>query len=168
METQYMTTSKQLPIPPQNMMGNNQEAEVINTRFGEITINREDPIIFKTGMLGMPELMHYCLTDFPNKNMSSFKLLQSLDNLERSFIVLPMNLINSIIEQRDIDNACRDLEMSHDDTSILMIVTVHRTPSGTRLSINARAPIFINVESRTATQYVFHSNKYEIQHMISE
>ena len=51
--------------------------------------------------------------------------------------------------------------------ALLLVVTVHRQSNGVKLSVNARAPIFISTLRRVATQYVFHNNKYEIQHLVT-
>lgn len=161
-----MTGTGGVALPPQSMQ-EAAEAEVMDTRFGRVTIHRKHPLVFPNGLLGMPDKFEYCLTNFPSEKLSRFKLLQSLNDNELSFITLPVDVDNNIVERRDIDIACRDLEMKVDDLTMLLIVTVHRAGSNVRLSVNARAPIFIDTPRRVASQYVFHNNKYQIQHMIT-
>ena len=143
------------------------DSETLETRFGKVTVYRKNPLVFPNGLLGMPDKFEYCLTRFPSEKLSRFKLLQSLDDAELSFITLPVDVENAIVDKADIIAACRDLEMSEQDLTLLLVVTVHRAGSNVRLSVNARAPIFINTPRRVATQYVFHSAKYQIQHMIT-
>lgn len=161
-----MTGSGNVAMPPQ-MPNDVADTEVVNTRFGKVTVFRKNPVVFPNGLLGMPDKFEFCLTKFPSEKLARFKLLQSLDDLELSFITLPVEMDNAIIDKADIQAACKDLEIRQEDLSLLLIVTVHRTSSAVRLSVNARAPIFINTPRRIATQYVFHSNKYQIQHMIT-
>ena len=125
-------------------------------------------MIFPNGMLGIPDKFEYCLTGFPNEKLARFKLLQSLDDLELSFITLPVDIENNnIIEKADVETACRDLAIEMSQITMLLVVTVHRAGSQVRLSVNARAPIFVDTARRIAHQHVFHHSKYAIQHMIT-
>ncbi len=159
-----MTGSGSVAMPPQTMP---EETEMVDTRFGKVTIYRKNPIVFPNGLLGLPDKFEYCLTKFPSEKLARFKLLQSLDDNELSFITLPTDLDNAVIDKADILTACKDLDISPDDLTLLLIVTVHRAASNIRLSVNARAPLFVHTHRRVANQYVFHSNKYQIQHMVT-
>lgn len=140
--------------------------EVIDTRFGRVTIYRKSPIIFPNGMLGMPDKFQFCLTSFPSEKLSRFKLLQSLEEDALSFITLPVELDNTLVERGDIEQACRDLDVAVEQAAILFIVSVQRDVNGTQLLVNARAPIIMNVARRLAAQYVFHNSKYLIRQPI--
>ena len=153
--------------PPQ-MAPDGNAPEVVKTRFGEVKIYRTNPVVFPNGMLGIPDKFEYCLTGFPNAKLARFKLLQSLDDLELSFITLPIDIDNNnIVDKADVETACRDLAIDIKQITMLLVVTVHRAGSQVRLSVNARAPIFIDTARRIANQHVFHNSKYAIQHMIT-
>lgn len=141
--------------------------EVVDTRFGKVAIFRTNPLVFPNGMLGIPDKFEYCLTGFPNEKLARFKLLQSLDDMELSFITLPIDIENKIVERADIEVACRDLAININQITMLLVVTVHRAGNQVRLSVNARAPIFVDTARRIANQHVFHNSKYSIQHMIT-
>lgn len=143
------------------------QLEKIASRFGAITVDKAKAILFPVGILGMPEMHHFVLTDFPNPKLKQFKLLQSLDDHELSFITLPMDLDNTILDRADIDNACRDMEIAPEDLAVALIVSVHRGMTNVQLSVNARAPIFIDTHRQAAAQYVFTSSKYKVQHFIT-
>lgn len=147
--------------------GETAKRDEVETRFGKVTISRENPIQFPSGLLGMPEKTGYCLAQFPAKKFERFKLLQSLEDDSLSFITLPVEIDNGIIAKEDILQAAKDLKINADHLGLLMIVSVHREVDGVRLSVNARAPILMDVVKRTAHQYVFASNKYQIRHMIA-
>jgi flagellar assembly factor FliW len=49
----------------------------------------------------------------------------------------------------------------------LLMVSVHRTPGKTVLTVNARAPLLIDSQLRLAAQYVFQSDRYDVQHVIT-
>lgn len=162
-----MTGSGTAVVPPQMPEENRAGVEVIDTRFGKVKINRKNPIVFPNGMLGLPDKFEYCLTEFSSEKLKRFKLLQSLDDFDLSFICLPLSVENSIIDKADILIGCKDLDIPENDVTLLLVVTVHRQSNGVKLSVNARAPIFISTLRRVATQYVFHNNKYEIQHLVT-
>jgi flagellar assembly factor FliW len=140
--------------------------EVVDTRFGKIPLQRHNPIIFPRGLLGMPDRFHFFLTEFPSAHMSRFKLLQSLDDYSLSFITLPIGLQNDLVLAEDITAACREMEIEIEHLALLLIVSVQRAPGRVTLTVNARAPIFINSNMRLATQHVFQSDKYQVQQPI--
>jgi flagellar assembly factor FliW len=163
-EREIMTTSGQANMPP---IAELQAGEEIDTRFGRVTIYRTNPLVFPNGVLGIPDKYEYCLTNFPSEKLARFKLLQSLDEAELSFITLPLDIDNKIIDKADIETACKDLAYAPSNVTLLLLVTVHRAGNQVRLSVNARAPILIDTPRRIASQYVFHNSKYDIQHMIT-
>jgi len=158
----YMTGSGPAMLSqslPESVLG----TEEMETRFGRVTVYPQQPIVFPSGVLGLPERQNYCLTRFPSEKMARFKLLQSLDDSQLSFITLPVDLVNPLIEQADLEQAARDLEIDPASLAILLVVTVHRESGVAKLSVNARAPILIHANRRLATQYVFPNTKYLIR-----
>lgn len=139
----------------------------VETRFGKIRVRTDHPVVFTKGLLGMPEKRNFCLTQFPVEKFSQFKLLQSLDDNDLSFITLPVDFDNDIITRSDLEEGCKDLAMTPAQISLLLIVSVHRDVDQVRLSVNARAPLFIDVEKRVAEQYVLRNNNYLVRHMLS-
>jgi len=165
---EMMMTGSGPAILPQSAPDKDKpETETIDTRFGKVSIYRKNPIIFTNGMLGLPDKFQFCLANFPSEKMARFKLLQSLDDDGLAFITLPLETSNPLFEAADLAQAAKDLDIPAEHFTILLIVSVHRDASGVKLSVNARAPIFVHAVKRTATQYVFSNNKYEIRHMIS-
>jgi flagellar assembly factor FliW len=139
------------------------ETEEVDTRFGRIAISPRQAIHFPTGMLGIPDKLSYCLTHFPSTKMARFKILQSIEDAALSFITLPVDITNPIIERGDLEQAAQDLNMPLNDLAILLVVTVHRESGAVKLSTNARAPILVHVSRRVAAQYVFPNTKYLIR-----
>jgi flagellar assembly factor FliW len=93
--------------------------------------------------------------------------LQSLEDDNLSFIALPIDIDNKIIDRNDLEEGCSDLGFAEKDLALLLIVSVHRDVDQVRLSANARAPIFMDSKSRKAEQYVLRNNKYVVRHMIT-
>lgn len=140
--------------------------EDIDTRFGKVTISHDNPIAFPKGMLGMADMRSYCLLKFPVEKFARFKMLQSLDDYNLSFITLPIQVNNEIIAANDLQEAANDLGIKMQDLSLLLVVSVHRDVDHVKLSVNARAPIFIDVRKRTAEQIVLRNSNYQVRHMV--
>jgi flagellar assembly factor FliW len=143
------------------------ESLEIESRFGHVVVKPRNAINFLHGMPGIPGLISFCLTRIPNIKSEQFQLLQCLSNHTLSFIVVPSTYDNQLLEPKDLDDACAVLGINKENLLLLFIVTSHDLPTGRRLSVNAKAPVFIDIISKTAVQYIFQNNNYEIQHFIS-
>ena len=141
-------------------------SRTVDTRFGKVEINTQAALAFRKGLLGMPERSLYTLAKFPVQKFQQFQLLQSLEEDALSFITMPLPLDNDIIARVDIENAARDLGYSVDHVAMLLIVSVHRELKHVRLSVNARAPLFIDTQLQQGEQYVLRNDNYVVRHMI--
>lgn len=140
--------------------------EIIKSRFGEVMVDVNRAVSFPSGLLGMPDRAHFILANFSSPKMEQFTLLQSLEDASLSFITLPINIDNDIIDAADIRTAADELQIRHDNLAILLVVSVHRSPEKVRISVNARAPLFIDADRKLGVQYVFPNDKYRVQHML--
>lgn len=143
---------------PQVQMG-----EVINSRFGDILVDVAKAVTFPGGLLGMPDKAHFVLSSFHSPKMQQFSILQSLDDVQLSFITLPLDLANDIISAADLREAADTIGIEHDDLAILLIVSVQRSPNNVRISVNARAPLLVDAKRRVGAQYVFPHDRYKVQ-----
>lgn len=134
----------------------------IESRFGQVQVKLENAIFFPQGLLGLPDNLHFTITDVPRKNMGNFKLLQCLNDHSLSFVVLPLGLENPVIEKRDLEDCCKSVGIPINDLVVLLIASVQKTPESVRITVNARAPVVIDTVRKVAGQYVFPHNKYEI------
>jgi flagellar assembly factor FliW len=142
------------------------EPRLVHSRFGEVMVEPTKAIQFTRGMLGIPDRLRFALVKFPSEKMQQFMLLQSLEEDALSFITLPVPNENAIIAHADVQMACKDFQIPEQNLALLMIVSVHRSPTQTRLSVNARAPLLIDAERKLGVQYVFQNDAYKIQHML--
>jgi len=165
------TSEENIKIEP-SILSSSKETDkknlvTINSRFGKIQVNKSKKISFKHGILGIPKAVSFCLTKLPNISSNQFKLLQCLEDDELSFIVVPSQYDNQLIERNDLDEACKVLDIDTNRLILLFIVTIHESDGNREISINAKAPILIDTDSKYATQYVLQNPSYKIQHKIS-
>lgn len=155
----------------ENLQNVHAESE-IGSRFGKIKINEENRIFFPYGLAGIPDMRYYCIAEKPDdvfKNLPQFKVLQSLENIDLSFIILPIDLDSHLIDNIDIDEACKTLGFENrDDVLMVLITSIHRSPESVKLSVNVRAPLLIDVNNKVAAQYIFMNNKYQVRHMLGK
>ena len=138
----------------------------LDTRFGVIEFDRADAIRMPRGLLGYTEFREYGLSDLPNPGVSQFKLLQSLVEPTLSFVVAPFNIECGAIEEDDLDGACRSLSITAENLAIVLIVATPKIGPATQVSVNLRAPIFIDTLSQTGWQFVLPKDRYPIRHVI--
>lgn len=144
-----------------------EETVVIESRFGQIKVELKNAIFFPQGLLGLPDNLHFALSDIPKENMGRFKLLQCLNDHSLSFVVLPLSIDNTLIARKDLEECCQATSIQEADLLALLIVSVQRAPDSVKVTANVRAPVVIDTSTKMAMQYVFPSNKYEICHVLS-
>lgn len=138
----------------------------IQSRFGELIVDPVTKILFEFGILGLPSAMSFCLAELPGR-ISQFKLLQCLEDHDLSFLVIPADIENQVVSRKDLEDACGVLDIEIENLLVLFIVTVYFQNGQQHVSINAKAPVLVDVETKKAAQYVLQNAEYDIQHRIS-
>ena len=149
-----------------NLAVNDSSSTKIKSRFGEISYNPMKTIGFPNGILGLPDQKKFAVAGFPDQRMERFQVLQSLVENEVAFCILPHELMAEKIDAEDLEEVRKVLDVQSSDFLVLLIVSIHRTPSGSRLSVNMRAPLFVDVARQTGYQIVLANSKYKVQHYL--
>lgn len=139
------------------------EAPPIATRFGTLTQDPERTIIFRHGLLGFTDQRRYLLTEIPGAD-AVFKLLQSLDDPELSFVVLPLDPSDGPIAGADLVAARKTLAIEEDALAVLAIVTLRAEHERVDFTVNLRAPLLIDTLQRLGYQYVLPNDGYPLRH----
>ena len=139
------------------------DMEVIDTRFGELTVDPTKIITFYRGLYGFEHQRRFLLTQVPDWP-DFFKLLQAVDDPSLSLIVLPLEGGKGPIDQADFNEACATLDYDPAATSVIGIVTMRDDPSNQVFTINLKAPLLIDSIRREGHQHVFASEKYPLRH----
>lgn len=139
----------------------------VNTKiFGEIEIDDERIICFPSGIIGFPELTKFTLLhDEEAGDSVGLRWLQSLD--EPAFA---MPVMNPLLVKEDYNPVVEDEllkpigELDTDEMLVLVTVTV---PSDlTKMTVNLRGPIIINVKDRKACQIIVEGDEYVVKYPI--
>jgi flagellar assembly factor FliW len=138
----------------------------IDTRFGLIEFGSEHAIYMPRGMMGFADKKNFGLVQLADPRMENFVLLQSLTEPELSFILMPLDPANPMIEQRDIDTVREGLSIEAGDLAVLMVVSIRNIDGLAQVSVNMRAPVFIDVGNRSAWQHVLSNGRYPIRYIL--
>lgn len=140
---------------------------LVETRFGTFAFDANNSLLMPSGPLGFASYRQFGLANLPDPQLAAFKLLQSLDDIDVSFVLTPLELHPGLIDPLDIEAGAKAVGLNPTNLETLLIVTARSSPEGTSLSINLRAPILIDFESRTARQVVLGNPHYAVRHPIT-
>ena len=140
----------------------------IETRlFGTIEIEDEKIICFENGIIGFPDLRKYTLIyDIEKKDEHKVFFLQSVEDGDFALPVLDPLLVMKDYKpdiKEEILNALGELA----EGNMYILVTLTATKSKEDMSVNLKAPIVINTDSRKACQVIV-ENEYPVKFKICD
>ncbi len=126
---------------------------VIKTRiFGEVTVDDEKMIHFPNGIVGFPELQDFALIhDSEQGDQGGIRWMQSVQ--EPSFA---MPVVDPLVAKEDYNPTVEDdlLKIIGECEDPLVLVTITVPSDLTKMSVNLKAPLIINVDTRKAAQVI--------------
>jgi flagellar assembly factor FliW len=136
--------------------------------FGEVNIEEEKIVVFPNGIMGFERYTSYTiLYDIEESNEFSISWLQSTEETSLAIpVVNPLHIkhdYNPIVE----DEVLKVLgEINNENLVILLTMTV---PADiTKTSVNLKAPMIINADTRKGVQIIAENADYEIKYNIYE
>ena len=140
----------------------------MNTRlFGEINIEKDKEICFESGLIGFPDYTRYALIfDAEKPEKRGISWLQSLEDESFALPVIDPLLVKKDYAPDIDDEILKSLgELNEENTYVL--VTVTATARKEDISVNLKAPIIINTDTRKAVQ-VITENDFPVKYKIYE
>ena len=126
---------------------------VIKTRiFGEVTVDDEKMIHFPNGIVGFPELQDFALIhDSEQGDQGGIRWMQSIQ--EPSFA---MPVVDPLVAKEDYNPTVEDdlLKIIGECEDPLVLVTITVPSDLTKMSVNLKAPLIINVDTKKAAQVI--------------
>lgn len=130
--------------------------------FGEIIVDDDKIIHFPNGIIGFPDLTEFTLIHDVEKGTDSIHWLQSIQ--EPAFA---MPVMDPLI-------VCPDYNPEADDElfnilgdivpeELLVLVTVTIPKDLTKMSVNLKGPVIINVTSKKALQIIVEGDEYKVK-----
>lgn len=135
--------------------------KVATTRFGDVKIESDDILLFRSGLIGFEDLQHWVvLADGDNEAVA---WLQSMHRPEIALpVVSPRRFLPGYqvkIEGRDVDS----LQLSAADQAFVLCVL---DSDDEALTVNLRAPIVINLDRRLGAQLMT-TDEQPLRHVLS-
>jgi flagellar assembly factor FliW len=158
-----LATLRPVTAAPQPVPTSPAEPASISTRFGAVTLHPERLITLPAGLLGFADCQRFALADLPDPQ-GVFKLLQSVDEPELAFLVLPIDPIAGPLERSDLESACQVLGFDWPALAVLGLVTIRPDPEGVHFSINLKAPLLIDTGRQVGRQHVFAGEGYPLRY----
>ena len=125
----------------------------INTRiFGEVSIGDDRMIHFPKGIVGFPELTDFALIhDADAGDQGGIRWMQSMQ--EPNFA---MPVVDPLVAKEDYNPIVEDdlLKIIGECEDPLVLVTITVPSDLTKMSVNLKAPLIINVDTKKAAQVI--------------
>lgn len=140
--------------------------------FGEIDIAEDKLIVLENGMIGLPEFQKFALIFDEDKGMekSTVMWLQSMDDPQTAFPVMQPNIVKPDYDPMVSEKMISGLgELNEQNTYVL--VTLTATADVEQMSVNLKAPIVINTDTRKGCQIIVEDDypvKYKIYDVLKD
>ncbi|SMF67833.1 flagellar assembly factor FliW [Tistlia consotensis] len=140
---------------------------VVETRFGVYAFDDSSTLVFPHGLLGFAGRQSFGLGNLPQPELAAYKLLQSLERPELSFIVTPLEPDSGLVAKADLEAACRGAGVAFPRATFLLMVTLRPGPDGLEMTANLRAPLVLDLERHLGRQIVLQNPDYPIRHSLA-
>lgn len=148
-----------------------ENMDVTTTRFGTISVQEEDLLHFKQGLIGLEQCRSWIL--LADRQNGSLGWLQNVDCGEVAVGIVSPRLLVPDYQLRVASNELKGLRLddlpvdgqaAYLPKDIQVVVIVSRQPEG--LSLNLKAPLVINVRAREGCQVVSRDD-YPVTHRLT-
>lgn len=130
--------------------------------FGEIMIDDDKIIHFPNGIIGFPDLTDFTLIHDEEKGTDSIHWLQSIQ--EPAFAMPVMDpLIVCPDYNPEADDELFNILGEIKPDELLVLVTVTVPGDLTKMTVNLKGPIIINVSEKKAVQIIVEGDEYKVK-----
>lgn len=135
--------------------------------FGDIAVDDDKIIYFPKGIIGFPDLKDFALIHDEEKGADSIHWLQSIQEPAFAMPVMDPLLVCSEYNPEADDELLNNLG-ELDPEEMLVLVTVTIPKDLTKMSVNLKGPIVINVAEKKAIQVIVEGDDYQVKFPIYE
>jgi flagellar assembly factor FliW len=139
----------------------------LNTRnFGEIEIDENKLVTFDETIPGFPNSRRYAFLFDEDKN-SPFCWMQSVDQGEVAFALLnPVDVLPDYNPKVTAEELAILGEVDMSEISVYNILVV--PPRIEDITVNLKAPIVINLNTKKAIQIILSDDRYKVRHNLQQ
>ncbi len=133
--------------------------KIETTRFGSITVSKDEIIEFPQGLLGFPGERRYVILREDN---GPFYWMQSVENPGLAFVITNPLLFVPDYKIRLHRSQLEDIELTElSNGEIWVLVSIRKDPL--RVTLNLQGPILVNKVNKKAKQVVLDPEEYPLQ-----
>ena len=134
--------------------------------FGEIELEEEKIITFEDGLIGFEDKKKY--TILYNNESKGNGTLSWLQSLEEPMIALPV--VNPSVAKADYNPIVEDELLASlgelNEENLVILVTLTVPADMTKMTVNLKAPIIINADTKKGCQIIAENPDYVVKHSI--
>ncbi len=139
---------------------------VVKTKFfGEINLPEEKIITLDRGLIGLPDYKQFTILYDCEKEESAISWFQSVDEP-----TLALPIINPLLVKEDYNPIVEDELLKHmgelTDDNLVIMLTMTVPSDIEEMSVNLKAPIIINSDTRKGAQIIAENDDYEVKYKI--
>lgn len=138
--------------------------KITTTLFGDIQIDQQKVINFEDGIPAFPEAKQFVLIHDEESENSIFSWLQSTTDPNMMFVIADISLVIPDYAPRLNES---ELNALGDDDEHFILYTIANVESDlSQTTVNLKAPIVINIETKKGKQLVSDNDEYPIRYKI--
>ena len=135
--------------------------------FGEVNLPEEKIITLDRGLIGLEEYKKFTILYDCDKEESNISWFQSV---EEPTLALP--IIKPWLVKEDYNPIVEDELLNHigelTEENLVILLTMTVPEDITQMSVNLKAPIVINADTRKGAQLIVENQDYEVKYKIYE
>lgn len=135
--------------------------EIISPIYGTISYELDEVIKFEKSIPGFEDAYNFIIKDIDKE--SSFKILQSIDDVNIGFVLISPFDVEEKYEIKLIDELIDRLNIKDSaDVQLYSLVTLNSKVEN--ITVNLKAPIVINIKDKKGEQFIVDKEKYKVKH----
>ena len=135
--------------------------------FGEVDLPEEKILTFERGLIGLADYKRFTILYDCEKEETNISWLQSVDEPTLALPVIKPWLVKEEYNPTVEDELLSSLgELTEENLVILLTMTV---PADIKeMTVNLKAPVIINADTRKAVQIIADNQDYEVKYKVYE
>lgn len=133
--------------------------------FGEVDLPEEKILTFDRGLIGLSDYKQYTILYDVEKEETNICWLQSVDEP-----TLALPIIKPLLVKEDYNPVVEDELLAHigelTEENLVIFLTMTVPSDITQMSVNLKAPIIINADTRKAAQIMVENQDYEVKYKV--
>ncbi|MCE2993917.1 MAG: flagellar assembly protein FliW [Alphaproteobacteria bacterium] len=141
----------------------------ITNQFGSMKVYANKIIQMPTGLIGISHANHFILEPCQIQKFKNFYVLQSTEFQDLALLMQPIVVESEKYHvKKDLLDVIQHIGMVAENTLVMVVVAVKQDGDKKSLTVNARAPIFIDTVNQAGAQFVLPNQEYEIQKALED